>query len=212
VWTYELGTKASLLGGSLRADADVFYSDYTNFQIVGIPPPPAEPANVTSNGGNAWIKGIEWNLTYRANDRWELGVNGDMLTSRFYQIRVLDSPYDVGDNLDFIPKYTITGFVERGFFWGGKPGFMRIDYSHVGPETYRNRNLAGPTPWWFSQSDVIRMLNFNWNLQWNRNLSVGLFAQNLTNNRGFEDPISIQTRSARPRPRTYGLQFSVKFD
>ena len=40
-------------------------------------------------------------------------------------------------------------------------------------------------PWLFSESDVINMLNFNSGLQWNEQLSLGLFVQNIINDRGF---------------------------
>ena len=67
-------------------------------------------------------------------------------------------------------------------------------------------------PWYFSESDVINMLNLNMNLQWNDRLSLQLFAQNLLNDRGFVDAFSIEESAARSRPRTYGVGFSVSFD
>src|SRR5258708_13023952 len=40
VWTYELGTKASLFESRFRSEIAIFYSDYKNYQVVGIAPPP----------------------------------------------------------------------------------------------------------------------------------------------------------------------------
>jgi outer membrane receptor protein involved in Fe transport len=56
------------------------------------------------------------------------------------------------------------------------------------------------------------MLNFSSSLQVRDNLSLGFFAQNLLNNRGFTDAFSIENAAARARPRTYGVNFHVNID
>ncbi len=115
----------------------------------------------------------------------------------------------MGDPLDLTPKYSYTLSAQRDFAWGGRAGFARLDYNQAGRATFRNRSFG---PWYFSESDIINMLNFNAGLRWNANLSLELFAQNLLDDRGFIDSWSIQQSSARSRPRTYGVGFSVTFD
>jgi len=210
VWTYELGTKMSLLpGGHLYAEAAVFYSDYTNYQIVGILPPPAAPLSITSNAGNAKIKGIEWALTWRPADQWNLNFSGNYLNSKFYEINVTRSAYTVGDPLDLIPKYMYTVSAQRDFQWNGRTGFVRLDYNKQGRMTYGALRSIGP--WYYSKSDVIDMLNFNMNLRWSDSLSLGVFAQNLLNDRGFNTPQSVDDLATRSRPRTFGIGFNVAF-
>jgi outer membrane receptor protein involved in Fe transport len=209
VWTYELGTKMSLLEGRLSADAAVFYSRYTNYQIVGVLPPPEPPLDITSNAGSAKIDGIEWDLTWRPADQWSLSFNGDYLHDyKFTEISVTNSSYQVGDNLDFVSRYAFTTSAERDFIWHGKSGFVRLDYNEVGRENFRNRSLGY---WYFSQSDVSHMLNFNSSLCWNDILRFGVFAQNLLNDRGYISPDVIEADASRSRPRTVGIQFSVTF-
>ena len=210
IWTYELGTKMSILDGHLSADAAVFYSNYTNYQIVGILPPPEPPLDITSNAGRARIEGIEWDFTWRPTDQWSVSFNGDYLHDyKFTQLSVTNSSYEVGDNLDFMPRYTFTTSAERDFVWSGKSAFVRLDYNQVGQETFRNRSLGY---WYFSESDVIHMLNCNTSLYWNDNLRLGVFAQNLLNNRGYISPDVIEANALRLRPRTIGVEFSAKFD
>jgi len=212
VWTYETGAKMSLLGGRLSADGDVFYSDYKNYQIVGILPPPLPALNVVSNGGDARIEGVEWDLNWRPIEHWTLGFNGNLITTRFYKIDVTSDAYNVGDGLDLIPKHTFTVSAERDFTWNGKNAYVRLDYSQQGHETFRNRSIG---PWYYSESDDINMLNFNSSLQWNEHLSLGVFAKNLLNDRGLMAPGNAATETdveVRPQPRTYGLQVSMKFD
>jgi iron complex outermembrane receptor protein len=84
-----------------------------------------------------------------------------------------------------------------------------LDYNQVGHATFRNRSLG---PWYFSESDITHMLNFNTSLNWNDNLRLGVFAQNLLNNRGYISPAVIEANASRSRPRTIGVEFSVKLE
>jgi hypothetical protein len=56
------------------------------------------------------------------------------------------------------------------------------------------------------------MLNAHVGLQMSENLAIGIFAQNLINDRGFTGPVSIEGLAGRSRPRTFGVEFSTKFD
>jgi len=147
-------------------------------------------------------------------DNWTFTFDGDYLNTRFYEVNTIpqanglpSSAYVVGDPMDFIPKHTFTVSGQRDFSVAGKKGFVRLDYNQQGRETYRQRNQG---PWFFSQSDIINMLNFNSTLQWSEQLSIRIFAQNLLNNRGFTDPQVITGAAARPRPRSIGFEFTVK--
>jgi iron complex outermembrane recepter protein len=215
LWTYEIGEKTSWLDGRVIANADVFYSEYKGYQVITpllIDGVLQEP---TANGGNASIKGLEWDLSWHLAEQWSLTLNGDWLSTRFTEVPAIPpgsgavNAYNVGDRIDFVPDYEVTASIKKDFDWGSRPGFVRLDYSQQGKETYRDRNIG---PWFYSQSDTIHMLSFDASLKMNSNLSLGVFAQNLTNDRGYADPLSIQAMAARPRPRTYGVNFGVNFD
>lgn len=209
VWTYELGTKVSLLEGRLGADVAVYYSDYKNHQIAGVVVlPSGETPNITSNAGNARIKGIEWGLTWRPENQWTLSFNGNYGHSRFYEINATSSSHSVGDPLDLFPEYGFTVSAQHDFKWNNTPGFARLDYGKHGRMSYRNRSIG---PWYSDESDIIDMLNFHMGLRWNDSLSLGFFAQNLLNDRGFTSSGSIEQNAPRPRPRTFGIGFGVRF-
>lgn len=214
VWTYELGAKMSLAGGRVSVDTAVFYTDYEDYQIIGTVPLPGGGglASITSNAGSAAVKGVEWALSWRPTSEWTLAFTGDYIHSEFYEINAADSSHEVGDRLDLSPKYSFVFSAQRNFTWGEKAGFGRVDYSQQGRSTFRNRNIAGPSPWYFSESDVINMLGVDLGLHWNDHLSLELFAQNLLNDRGFVDALSIQRGASRSRPRTYGVGFNVSFE
>jgi outer membrane receptor protein involved in Fe transport len=208
VWTYELGAKSSLLQGRLSTDVAVFYSDYTDYQVLGQPLDP--PVPITSNAGSARIKGIEWSLNWHPTSQWDLGLNGNYIDSQFYEINVASTSHAVGDPLDMSPKYTFTVSAQRDFKWNGKGGYARLDYEQNGRSVFRDRSTG---PWYFSQSDIINLLNLNLSLQWSDNLSLGVFGQNLLDDRGFVGSQSIiQGSTSRSRPRTFGIGFGVTFD
>lgn len=211
VWTYELGTKMSLAGGRVGAEAALFYSDYTDYQVVGLVPGPSGALlTITSNAGNAMIKGVECGLTWHPTDQLHLSVSGSYTDSEFYEIDALNSAFAVGDRLDLVPDYSYTVSVEHELNWSAKPGFVRLDYSEQGRSSFRNRRFG---PWYFGESDVINYLNLNTSLQWSDSLSFGVFAENLLNERGYTSPFAASDNIAtRARPRTFGVQFGVSFE
>jgi hypothetical protein len=58
----------------------------------------------------------------------------------------------------------------------------------------------------------MNMLGVDLALHWNDRLSFDLFAQNVLDDRGFVDALSIQRGASRSRPRTYGVGFNVSFE
>jgi outer membrane receptor protein involved in Fe transport len=66
-------------------------------------------------------------------------------------------------------------------------------------------------PWYYSESDLIDLLNANIGLKLSKGLSLGIFAHNLLDDRGHVDPISILDYAVRARPRTFGVEFGATF-
>ncbi|MGH9725130.1 MAG: TonB-dependent receptor domain-containing protein, partial [Candidatus Acidiferrales bacterium] len=88
VWTYELGTKLSLLDHQLYIDTDVFYSNYKNYVITGLDPS-APQQDIFQNAGDAVIKGVETQIQWRVADEWTFGLNGDYLDTYFATINLV---------------------------------------------------------------------------------------------------------------------------
>jgi iron complex outermembrane receptor protein len=205
VWTYELGTKMRSSDNLINANADVFVTNYSRYVVQGFSP--ANPALfIFNNAGDARIKGLEVDLEWRPSDRWRFSINGDYLDAKFVALTALGTGYTVGERLPFVSKYTIAPSVVRDYRWGGKPGYIRLDYSQVSPQ--QSQYSGGP----LEMSDVIHMLNLRTGIQWNDNLRLGFFAQNLLNDRGYLDANPIGHIAPRPRPRTFGIDIGASFD
>jgi iron complex outermembrane receptor protein len=217
VWTYEVGTKASLLNDQLTFDADLFYSNFDNYQIDGVTLATIngiqQALDIYSNGGTARIDGIEWNVAWRSTEEWMLRTSGNYFNDyNFTKVPPAKTFYLVGDTLDGVSQYEFTLSAERDFRWRDKPGYVRLDYQQQGPQTYRLRSLDSGTFHYLGETSTIHMLNFNSGLQWSQGLKMSFFVQNLLNDRNFTAPYYIEGDSARNRPRTFGVQFGVNFD
>ncbi len=209
LWNYEIGTKMSLLDGSLDAEFALYYSDYTDYQISGIPSPPQPPFTLFFNGGDVTIKGIDWGFTWHANDNLTFIFNGDYVDATFDNIDAILATHQAGDRLDNAPDYSFTLSANYDFIWKGKPGFARLDYNQRGRSLYKRRDIGLHT---FASSGVNNMFNAHVGLEWNDNFTFGVFAQNLLNDRDLMDPNATLGRAARSRPRTIGIEFGVEFD
>jgi outer membrane receptor protein involved in Fe transport len=207
VRTYELGTKMAFFQNRFGLDAAIFRSDYINYQTFALVTG-GSPFGQTTNAGQARIKGFEASLTWQPVPKWQWGIRGDYLDARFTEV-LPSSSYAPGDPLDQVPRYQVTASGQRDFTWVGKPGFIRLDYSQTAPLSLRDRSSG---PWYYAESDVIKLLNLRTSLQMSRNLSVGVFAQNLLNDDGFTTPYWFNGAGTRLRPRTYGVDFSVNLE
>jgi iron complex outermembrane receptor protein len=67
---YEIGTKASLLGGALTLDADVFFGQYEDMQrLLGTLDQGGQPTTLVINAGHARVSGTELEGRWRMSQR-----------------------------------------------------------------------------------------------------------------------------------------------
>ncbi|MEM0912526.1 MAG: TonB-dependent receptor, partial [Pseudomonadota bacterium] len=86
VWTYDIYGRFELLGGRLRLDGNVFYSDYEgyqNFSIVGFDPQTGSPISNIANAPRAESYGIEGSFNYTLNELVSLYGSLGLLETEF---------------------------------------------------------------------------------------------------------------------------------
>jgi iron complex outermembrane receptor protein len=67
---YETGTKASLLGGALTFDGDVFFGQYEDMQrLLGTVDQGGQPTTLVINAGHARVSGVELESRWHMNQR-----------------------------------------------------------------------------------------------------------------------------------------------
>jgi len=203
VWTYEGGVKTQFQEQHLLLNLAVFHSDYTNYQLFGATA--SEPVGITRNAGDVRIDGVEEELAW-SPEKWRIAVNGTYVDARFTQIAALNTAQIVGDPVNYIPKYQVSGSLERHFSIMQRASSLRLDYSQVGKQEQIDRANGI-----IAQSGVVKLLSADFGIQLASTLRAQVFGQNLLNNRDIVVP-NEYGRSPRSRPRTFGfeLQYSLQ--
>ncbi len=206
LWTYELGSKISLADGMVDAEIALFYTEYSDFLVRGILPPPAPKFSIFANAGDVEITGVDWALTFHATDNLSLAFDGNYVDAEVVSVAASSSSHIVGDPVDGIPEYSFTLSAKYLFDWDDKPGFVRVDYSKRDKVNLTNRSFG-----LIGQSDIVNMLNASIGWQWRDNLSLGLYASNLLDERVLLDTYEVFGVGSRSRPRTIGFKIGVDF-
>ncbi len=209
IWSYELGTKASLLEGRMSIEAALFFSEYTDVQVLSAQLLNDTITQFTTNSGDAEIKGIDWNIQYRSTRGQSVGVSGDFVNAEMVKVNALAASQDVGDSLDYVPDYHVNLWAAQEFNWfaGDHPGYVRVEYNRQGEMSYRNNTLGS---WYHFKSDVIGLLNASVGWRSDR-WYVDLFVRNGLNEHGWINANWGQGHSPRARPRTFGISFGHDF-
>ncbi len=206
VWSYELGAKAHWLEGRLNTEIALFFSDYDDYQVLGIRP--GEIFSTISNAGQAEIKGVDLSMTWLAFEQLRLGFNGNYTDTEFVEVNASSSSHVVGDPVDQVPRYGYTFWANYSFTWfDGAPGFARLDYNKQGKAFYRNRSFSNN---YVSSSDKTDMVNGR--IGWEDEMwELSLYGINLLNERGYINSLAVEEQGVRSRPRTLGLKVDMKF-
>jgi iron complex outermembrane recepter protein len=206
VRSYELGVKASLLDRRLSLEGALFYSNYDDIQMFKL-----DASNVGSvdNGGDARVRGIDAAIDWRATDQLRLQLSGNISDSEMVSLAPGVLAVVEGDAVDYTTDYAVNAAGTYSFTWGaGLPGFVRLDYSRIGPSHVTDRSVPVPILY---ESEINEFVNARIGLEWNR-WSIELYGLNLTNEDRLQDPNGGYGFGARPRPRTIGLRIGGGFE
>ena len=221
-WSYDIGSKGFLFDGLIDYDVALFYSRMKGFQIISFVP--GSPFSVIENGGEAEIKGVEWNTGWQATDQLRLNAHGTYLDPVLAESEFPGQPLSVGDQLNLVSKYHFGFEASYEFSLADRPGVFTLNYNRKDKTFDIARNS------FFSReasSGIIDMLNLNIDWYYNDSIRLGVFASNLTNESDFPTPLNDDTvqqdelgsglsgvglaGALPPRPRTYGFSIGVEF-
>ncbi len=204
VWSYEAGVKGAMLDRRLQYELTGFYSEYEDIQTFAVT---TGILGGLVNTGTAHIKGVDWLVAFEAIDDFTLQASGNVTRSELVKVLPTSFTNVVGDRVDFVPDYSVSLSAEYRFDWSENvQGFARTDYNQVGKSTYTDHSsgvVAFP-------SDTLQFLNVRLGMRYGW-LSAELFAQNLLDENGIQDPLASFGLGSRPRPRVIGVQVGVEF-
>lgn len=147
VKTLEFGIHSDWLGGTLRFNGSVFFTDWENIRTETRAPDPNNPGQyllgpVVVTGGNAKASGIDSDLVWRPGDHWYIDFALGVLSTKY--IRLLpDAPVLPGQKFPFAPDYSYN--VAARYDWFLHNGAMlsaRADYRYMDDYVTHPRDTA----------------------------------------------------------------------
>jgi outer membrane receptor protein involved in Fe transport len=200
VWSYELGAKGRIFGGSLLLDTAIYQIDWSNIQLQST----ISGVATLSNGGDARVRGVDLGLTWRTpieglSLSFVGNYNDAVFTEVLPQLVAINPLAAPGERIPSVPE---TGFQVSGdwsFPLGdGLTGNLNAAYS------YRDLILDSSG----LASDRVEELNIRAGIDLG-DFKLQIFADNLLDNRVavVAGPLGVQPNV----PRRIGGRVSFEF-
>lgn len=221
---YEIGFRSEWLGGRLRVNPTIFFTDWEDIQLDGTIRDPVTgsvlPVFLTQNAASAEAEGFEVSIQYRPMDRLMLNLDAGYLDTEYTEIaQSASNDLSSGDEFGRAPERQISA----GIQWTAPVGsqfelLLRADYAYSSGyhRAYipgdRSTNFTGdkwevPSFGLLQARAVFGPVDGRWEL--------ALFGLNLTDERystgGFMSPLLQIDDGTLGRPRELGVSFSVAF-
>jgi outer membrane receptor protein involved in Fe transport len=209
IWSYEIGGKAELFNRLLTLEGALYYSDWKDVTVripIG-----ATGFNGLINSNGTTTKGAELSIVLRPAVGLTLTASGSYVDAT-YSGAVPGTGIVKGAVVDDVAKFTANASVDyRTTLATGLDGYARIGWQHSTPRQF----VSSPG---FLPGDTIDRVDARVGVDLDR-LSIALFADNLTNDRGATSFRSVQPiapgvndiTANRLRPRTIGLELTARF-
>jgi iron complex outermembrane recepter protein len=114
VWAYEAGVKADIPSRSLRINTSIFYYDYSDMQVLTLPPNSQQDAiPIITNAAKSSIMGIDLQGRYRPLRKLEITAGVTLLDACYKEFNSVDpnnpasNPDHSGDPLPMAPDVSL---------------------------------------------------------------------------------------------------------
>jgi outer membrane receptor protein involved in Fe transport len=207
VWSYEIGSKSRLLNNTLSVNAAAYHLDWKNIQQTMVFP--ICGYTWVFNAGNAKVDGIEYEVQFKpkAITGLTLGLNGSYTHTKLTK-SIVPGTISVGQNIPFVPDYTVTATGEYSRpLTGSVSGFVQSDYAYTGES---KGSFIATSPAYINRAygDLTASAGIDIG-SWR----VAVYGKNVLNSQTvIQSPVvnSLVTGYAL-QPRTVGLRFSGTF-
>jgi iron complex outermembrane receptor protein len=216
VTSYEIGYKSEWLDHHIRANAAIFYNDYTDMQVEAIVRSAVGPGQETlvKNVGNARTQGVELEVTAVLSPRFSIDMAAGYLSARytrfFADLIGTGTPKDNTDlNLRRAPRWT--GHVAPSYDFPLSVGQLRtrVDVSYSSEYETDVTNDA------FARRPAATLVDADVTFESSKSrYRVTAYCENLTDRRFIANGISAGGLFAfnQPnRPRVFGVKLAVNY-
>jgi iron complex outermembrane receptor protein len=216
---FEAGLKYVDSSRRFRADANIFYYDYSDLQVSALTP----IGQATTNAASAEIYGVELQLDARLNQRTAVNFGAQLLHARFESFpNATCSSFAPGAALPYAP---ITCDVSGNDLPFAPDLKFNVGASHQVPlgksgKLLLSGNLAYSSGYFAEPDNVVQQdafatvdLSAEWQPNW-RGPSIQLWVLNLTDTQYFDALATVQTLGVLHNPaapRRFGASMSYSF-
>ena len=214
LWNYEVGVKSTWLDGSLTTNVALYQIDWEQIQRQATRR--SDSAGFVANGGDADIKGLEFELFGAVNDGLNIGFNATFQDAEIANATA-DQQAATGSSIGarlVSPKFKAALFVEKYVNMAGKELILRGDVQHIGSAPNGMPNTVGQVGVPSSAFEMIDSYqNMNASVAWKMgDWDVQLYGENIIDNDDYTfilPEFSIPGRHGTLRPRTFGIRVST---
>ncbi|MGC4028318.1 MAG: TonB-dependent receptor [Steroidobacteraceae bacterium] len=210
---YELGYKATLLGGRLRFNPAVYLIDWDDIQLSAEAVGPGGRFPYRANGGGAQIRGAELDLAWFPVDSWEISLGLAKTDAQLVRDNPLPASGLDGDHVPYVPDFTAALSTRYEWPLGLLRAHVGGDLNYVGRRNteYRPNNAS------YVRLDAYTLLNLRFGLRSDSGWDAVLNINNVTNDDTQIDVFRI-VAGLYPdgiiinRPRTLALTVTKRFE
>lgn len=223
---YEVGSKGKLFDGLLTYDASLYYIKWKGVQQLLSLFSNGVGVGYLANGTSASGVGVDLAVTLQPATGFKIGgsIGYSGLTEDVDVTQnitgVEEVLYPKGSRIPFSPKYTLGGFLSYAFGLGDNlDGTFRVSASYRSKTILKTHNNGPQTQLCTPPNADVQIcesgrpfyVNANFDISTRSNQTISLFVENLTDWGGKTDPSYSFPTEYRPRPRTWGIQYSATF-
>ena len=228
VTNYEIGWK-TLLSDSVRFNGAIYRLDWDNFQF-GFLDFTVSNLTIVQNVGNSSTTGVEWDLTWAANDNNTLtfagSYNNAELQTDFWRTQDLEDAGEppnapAGTPMPYVPNLQLTGIWRSNFDIGSMPSFFQAAVAYTGERWNDLDTLNVPAR---QEMGAYTLVNLSAGIQ-KDTWGLTLYVRNLFDERAeidFADPgYGGLANLERPpghvwttqtiRPTSFGVQYTYRY-
>jgi iron complex outermembrane receptor protein len=201
-WNYEIAFRSLWLDRKLSLNANAFYIDWTDQQVIYYPPPRQTYNYLTVNAGTSRVYGFEIESRYQPNRNVTVYASAGYSNTKFKKF-VIDTTDYSGAEFSGAPRWTLaaggTWEAPEGWFVNLNANYRSAAYQNL--EQFDGREL---------KARVIANAKIGWQ---NDNFGVFVTGTNLFNKRYFDYQYmnGARRQGLLGEPRVLGLLLEARF-
>jgi outer membrane receptor protein involved in Fe transport len=231
VTNWEIGWKTTLADGRVRFNGAVYFVEWDDVQFNFLD---FAVSNLTivQNVGSSETKGVEWDLTWAANDSNNLTFAGSYnkaeLSEAFWRDKDAEAAglppnSPAGTPMPYVPEWQLTGIWRSGFFVGSLPSFFQAAVAYTDKRWNDLDLLNVPARREMSSYTLVDLSagieKDNWTLTFYVRNALDERAQVDIEDPGYGSgwipiyhaPPGLKWTQATNRPRSFGIRFGQRF-